>query len=210
MHQPTPQHFSFTRSGPARQASAAENKWRIRLAATGERGLVEKFIFDAYLRAYGARLTQFMPQLAAVTYGDELMAACGLRDAARESLFLETYLDEPVEHCIVRVAGEPVARNQVVEVGNLAIARPGAARMLIALLTRHLLKRHVQWCVFTAVPALRNNFLRLRIPLNALGHAASERLDPAARRQWGRYYDASPEVLAVRVAAAAAALAMHP
>ena len=78
-----------------------------------------------------------------------------------------------------------------------------------SLLTEHLAVSGFEWTVFTAVPALRNNFAGLGIPLLELGPARPERLRPAARAAWGRYYDCSPQVIAVRVADAAKALRAH-
>jgi hypothetical protein len=56
--------------------------------------------------------------------------------------------------------------------------------------------------VFTAVPALRNSFLSLGIPLVTLAAADGARLDAAARAEWGSYYEQSPQVIAVNVGAA--------
>lgn len=181
---------------------------RFRLIAARERPRVERFIAGAYHAAYGARITSFMPQLAAVERDHELVAACGLRCAGTTPLFLETYLAQPVELALAQAAKSPVARTEIVEVGNLAITRPGAARLLITLLTAHLLTTTERWVVFTAVPALRNNFVRMRIPLHVLGEARPDRLDAETRRQWGRYYDAAPQVTGVRIAEVAAALGL--
>lgn len=187
-------------------AAQPHEGWALRTVDARERARVESFIYAAYRAAYGAKLTAFMPQLTALCRDRDLLAACGLRRAADETLYLETYLDVPVERAIAHATGERVARDRIAEIGNLAIARAGAARMLIAHVTAHLHASHAQWAVFTAVPALRNNFVRLSIPLYALGRAAPERLSAEARLDWGRYYDCAPQVIAVRVADAVAAL----
>lgn len=180
--------------------------WRFKAVSTAARADIERFIFDAYHSAYGARITSFMPHLAALYRNEELLAACGLRNAADEPLFLETYLGRPIEDVLGGVTGTQARRDDIVEAGNLAIARPGAARRLIEMLTGHLHRQHSRWVVFTAVPVLRNNFQRLHIPLHVLGDARPEALPPAERKQWGRYYGCSPRVSAVRVEDAAAAL----
>ncbi|HEX2830463.1 MAG TPA: thermostable hemolysin [Burkholderiales bacterium] len=185
---------------------ASPPPYALKLVAAAERERVERFIHAAYETAYGARITSFMPCLATVSRGTEIVAACGLRHAAGERLFVETYLGAPIEEPLSAAAGEAVARDALVEVGNLAILRPGYARLLIRLLTRHLYAHGARWVVFTAVPALRNNFAALSIPLYALGAARPERLPAAERERWGRYYDTAPQVTAVRVADAAAAI----
>jgi hypothetical protein len=188
-------------------SAANAQAWRFRSVAHGERPRVEQFIRCAFVSAYGARIGEFMPHLAALYRGGELMAACGLRYAANERLYLETYLDQPIERVLATATGCPETRSGIVEVGNLAIARPGAARHFIAQLTEYLTDCGHSRVVFTAVPALRNNFARLRIPLDTHGPARPDRLQPEARRAWGRYYDNAPQVSSVRVADAAKALA---
>ena len=63
---------------------------------------------------------------------------------------------------------------------------------------------HVEaaWVVFTAVPALRNSFRRIGIPLVTLATADGNRLPAAARAEWGDYYEQAPAVTAVRVRSA--------
>ena len=184
-------------------------RWRLKLATGESRNAVERFISRTYAAAYAARIEAFMPAIAGVYRDEELLAACGLREASGEALFLETYLDQPVEIRLGDLTGSSIDRTRIVEIGNLAIARPGAARVLISLLTEHLAVSGFEWTVFTAVPALRNNFAGLAIPLFELGPARPERLHPAARAAWGRYYECSPQVSAVRVADAAKALRAH-
>jgi hypothetical protein len=65
----------------------------------------------------------------------------------------------------------------------------------------------MQWALFSAVPALRNNFLRLGIPMITLAPADPGRLSGNALANWGTYYDQQPQVTAVHVATAFATLA---
>lgn len=208
MHHVTSTHGGEMRSPRSAPSAPQLSGWRFAAVDAAARPGIERFIFDAYHSAYGARITSFMPHLAALHRDEELLAACGLRSAACEALFLETYLQRPVEDVLGGVTRTRVRRDEIVEVGNLAIARPGAARMLIERLTAHLHRRGERWVVFTAVPVLRNNFQRLHIPLHVLGDARPENLTLEARQQWGRYYECSPRVSAVRVEDAAAALGL--
>lgn len=171
------------------------------------RGALEQFVRASFEAAYGARLERLMPLLMSVrTSEDELIAVCGLRDPRYNALYLEQYLDQPVESALERATGAPVSRHGLMEVGNLAVARPGFARHLIAALTGHLHETGRQWAVFTAVPALRNAFARLGIDLVTLCPARIGRLPPRERAQWGRYYDSKPLVMAASVAHSRSAL----
>lgn len=183
-------------------AETQKARWSFIRAGARERPGVEEFIRRGFERAYGAQLARLMPTLMVLKRGDQVAAACGLRPAAGEPLFLETYLDAPVEATLSHAAGEPIDRRDIVEVGNLVIARAGFARRLIVHLTTHLSGNGTGWVVFTAVPALRNSFLRLGIPLVTLAAAQASRLPAPARAEWGNYYQQGPIVTAVRVQSA--------
>jgi hypothetical protein len=171
-----------------------------------ERRAAERFISETFLRSYGATLRRFFPLIMTLRLNGQLVGACGLRYASAGPLFLENYLDQTIEAQLSSDMNARVDRSAIVEVGNLAVARGGYARQLIVSLTFHLKERQVRWAVFSAVPALRNSFLRLRVPIIQLVAADRRRLPPAERDEWGTYYDARPFVTAVRVADAHAAL----
>ena len=175
-----------------------------------ERRQAEAFIREVFLEAHGARLGALMPTLLAERGGGGVVAACGLREARDGMLFLERYLDRPIESAIGGKGAYGYSRASIVEVGNLAVRAPYTARQLIASLTEFLLAGDAEWSVFTAVPALRNAFARLGVPFLRLGVARIEALPERDRAAWGRYYDKVPEVLAVRVRDAAHALSTRP
>ena len=165
-----------------------------------DRAGVSQFIRNRFLDDYDARLDHLMPQLFSLRGAeDQIVAAFGLREAATSRLFMECYLDEPVEQRISALAGRPVARDSIVEVGNLA-ARPGGARSMIALLTRHLYEAGFEWVTFTGVAALRAAFHRLGLHPIELARATPERLSPAERQAWGRYFEGRPIVMAGNIA----------
>jgi hypothetical protein len=118
-----------------------------------ERGAAERFISATFLRTYGATLRRFFPLIMALRLDGGLVAACGLRYASSGPLFLESYLDQPIEALLSSSKGARVDRSAIVEVGNLAVARGGYARQLIISLTLHLKQEQADWAVFSAVPA---------------------------------------------------------
>ncbi len=186
---------------PARRG-AVPAPWTFGSAGRAERPRVEDFIRRGFEDAYGSRLAQLMPELMVLRHGSEIAAACGLRPAAADRLFLELYLDAPVETVLGAASDPSAARADITEVGNLVIARPGYARRLIVHLAACLYARGCRWVVFSAVPALRNSFRRIGIPLITLAPADAGRLSADERARWGTYYDHSPVVTAVNVAAA--------
>ncbi|HSD62078.1 MAG TPA: thermostable hemolysin [Burkholderiales bacterium] len=191
------------------EAERGARNLKLRLHERGdpERRSLEDFIRGSFRTAYQARLRHFMPVLMSVrSQNGELVAACGLRDPRHQPMFLETYLPVPAEARLAEALGEPVRRAGLMEVGNLAVVRPGFARFLIAALTEHLHAQGWQWAVFTAVPALRNAFARLGICLVELGRAEARKLSPSELALWGGYYDCKPTVMAARVSQSRSAL----
>jgi len=165
-----------------------------------ERHAFEDFIGARFARAYGAKLTHFLPHLLGVKDGlGRWQAAAGYANAGAQALFLEQYLDAPVEQALAAALGRPIARNSIVEVGNLAAASAGMARALIPQLARHLHRLGYRWVAFTATRALRNSFHRLGLKPLALAPALRSRLQDGGA-DWGSYYEQDPVVMTGRIA----------
>jgi len=64
------------------------------------RGAVEDYIRGVYARRFGARLDRFPPQLVSLNAPEGIVAAAGYRSALEQPLFLERYLDRPVEQML--------------------------------------------------------------------------------------------------------------
>lgn len=162
---------------------------------------IETFIRQCFAEAHGARVTHFMPRLFSLrAKGGDLIAAFGLRPAASERLFLETYLDRPIEAELRQRLGVSVRREEIIEVGNLSALYPGAARWLIVALTAMLYEEGYRWVVFTGTAALRNGFTRLGLRPVELGEATLGHLQPQERADWGSYYAHAPKVMAGDIA----------
>ena len=170
---------------------------------------VEAFIRDVYRTRYGATVPAFAPTLVALRDGaGEIVAAAGYRGAGDGPLFLERYLDAPVERLLADAGTAPLPRRRIVEVGHLAASRAGEGRRLILALGPHLAARRFQWVTSTLTQELRHLFVRLGITPLALAPARPETLGEEAR-EWGRYYDHSPVVLAGRLDSALRVLAQR-
>lgn len=168
---------------------------------------VEDFIGRIYARRYGARISQFAPVL--VSLRDQhgaLVAAAGYRGAAQAPLFLERYLDAPIEMVMSRHVDARPTRSGIVEVGHLAAGRAGEGRRLVHLLGPHLAAQGFQWVVGTLTQELRHLFLRIGVAPLELGRA-----DPSALGEeailWGSYYEHGPAVLAGHIPQALGRLA---
>jgi hypothetical protein len=161
-----------------------------------ERAEIESFVGDAFVRKHDATVTSFMPTLLSFRdMAGSLRGAVGLRNAGDHPLYLEQYLDRPVELAIASAMGCPTGRRQVVEVGNLAGANCRAAVRMVALLPAYLLAHDYQWIVFTATSAVREILLGFGAPLVELARAESTRV-ALGSDQWGSYYETDPRVFA--------------
>ncbi len=164
-----------------------------------DRAEVEKFVHTVFAKTYGANVQQFMPQL--VTLRDEngeLVAAFGLRKANASGLFLERYLDAPVETVLSNRFNKTITRDQITEIGNLAVANPRNAGILIAHVIQHSLDIGVEWCVATAHHSLQNGLIKGGRDVYALHAAEKSRLNNEEQAVWGSYYDNGPQVVAIR------------
>lgn len=180
------------RAGPALSLHAAGD---------AARPAVEAFIAAVFRARFGAEVRHFAPVLVGLRSAQgALLAAAGTRPAGDGPLFLERYLDAPVEQRL----GAP--RQRIVEVGHLAAVQPGAGRRLIAHLAPLLAAQGHQWVVSTLTEELRHLFVRLGIVPQALGVADPALLGDEAGA-WGRYYDHRPVVGAGALAPALQALA---
>lgn len=160
------------------------------------RAEVERFIRTVYAERFGATVRRFAPCLVSLHDGDgRIVAAAGYRFAGAQALFLERYLDEPVDDALHRRTDARPAREGIVEVGHLAAARAGEGRRLILLLGPHLAERGAQWVVSTLTEELRHLFVRIGVTPLALGAADPARLGDEAA-DWGDYYAHQPVVLA--------------
>lgn len=159
-----------------------------------QRHEVERFIRSVFCRAYSAKVTHFLPNLLSMRQNDKMLAALGICPANDASLFLERYLDKPIENRLAEKLCRPIDRSRVVEVGNLASIHGGSAQILIITLTAYLSGASYEWAVFTATPTVRNNFSKLGIELIPIAHADKSRLGEA-QYNWGHYYEQGPTVV---------------
>jgi len=164
-----------------------------------DRQEIEQFIHDVFAHTYGADVQQFMPQLISLRdENDELVAAFGMRKAHLEPLFLERYLDAPIETVMSNRFNRTIARHQITEIGNLAVSNPRNAGVLIANIIQHSLDIQIEWCVATAHHSLQNGLIKGGRDVYALQGADKARLSPIEQAVWGSYYDNSPQVVAVK------------
>lgn len=154
---------------------------------------VKNFITRIYANAYKAQISVHYPVLVAL-YDDagNIMAATGIRSAAESTLFLEQYLEKPVEQVL------SITRDKVVEIGNLASGSKGAGLLLFAALAVHLRAKGFKKSVMTGTGYLEKRFRFLG--LEPQRHAKA---DPTMLQNtdetWGSYYETQPHVISLSI-----------
>ena len=163
-----------------------------------DRAEIEQFIHTVFFQAYGAKISHFMPRLMSLRdLEGKLFAACGLRDATHERLFLETYTDQPIEQLLSARVGIPVPRKDIIEIGNFSVAEMGMARLLNGAIFDQLHATSKHWAVFTGVQLLRNALIKSDITPEFLCDVDKQRLPLEEQADWGSYYEQKPQVMAI-------------
>lgn len=160
---------------------------------------VERFIAAVFYQTYQAKLDSFMPELIALRdQNGVLMAAFGIHPAGEGPLFLEQYIDMPIEELCMLKLGRFISRKQITSIGNLAVANPRNAGVLIAHIIKYSLEIGIQWCVATAHHSLQNGLIKGGRDVYPLHVADKTRLSKNELAKWGHYYDKQPEIVAIR------------
>lgn len=168
---------------------------------------VRQLIERRYAIVHGAVPAAEYPHFCVVDPGGVAgpSAALGFRVASTDRLFLEDYLDDPIELVVSAEFGRVIDRGRIVEIGAHASDRSRATIALWARTARHLDGlADVAVAVLTA--PLRSMFARLGISIHEICDADPRRL-PDGGEGWGQYYDQSPRVCAGLIAPARPKLA---
>jgi len=168
---------------------------------------VHDLIGRRYASAHGAVPVANYPHFCTISRngGNEPSAVLGFRLAKEGRLFLEDYLDSPVEEVVSALLACPIERDRIVEIGAHASDRSRATIELWALTARHV-SGTADVAVAVLTEPLRDMFNRLGIPIIEICDADPARLNGAGE-EWGRYYEMRPKVCAGLIAPALPKLA---
>lgn len=160
---------------------------------------VEHYVAKQFANVYGANVKDYLPQLLSLRCNNMLSAVTGFCPAASSPLFVEHYLDIPVEDEIQHLSSRPVNRSSIVEIGNLAASQRGASQLLFILLASILYEADFEWLVFTATPQVQKSIGRLGLEMHQITKASPASLSSSELQDWGSYYETTPMVVAGRL-----------
>lgn len=167
-----------------------------------KRDNTEAFIAKVFLNHHGAQLNYFLPNLFSISdFNSQTFAAVGFKLLDEDPVFLERYLNKPIEKILQPHITQKVRRSDIAEVGNLACHQSGASRALIASISFYLHDQGIEWAVFTGTRMVSAILQRMGIPVLSLAKAEAACLGHE-RSDWGSYYNHNPYVMAVNIAAA--------
>lgn len=192
-------------------AIAGARSWAVRYVPEGSAGRAEAeaLIHSRYQSIHGATVGTCMPHLYAISAPDEGIAgAVGIRMMEQKGGLVERYLDHPIELLLKDLTDQPINREDLVEVGNLAAANIPVAVLLIAFLFEECSRLGRSHAVFTGTHAVRLALRRAKVPHQIIQPADPNRLG-ADKDEWGRYYECDPHIIVVDVAAGLARIRDH-
>ena len=152
-----------------------------------------EFTKDQYEARFGCTLTEFYPNTVSVYEDGVLTAVAGFRGAGTGKLFLEQYLETPIEQCIWAKFTPPAERHEIVELGGFAATSRRAALPLMIYLAPALYELGYKKLVCTANKPIQMCLRTLGLDPIFVADADQGKLK-TSDEDWGTYYNGQPQV----------------
>lgn len=163
------------------------------------RAQAETFIAEGFFNAHRATINNFMPQLFTLVSdslkGETIKACLGVRPAT-ETLFVEQYLDLPIDQTCPELA---IERRYIAEIGNLVSNNRHATLVLFITAAISLHRAGYREMVFCATRKVATILKQVGAALYPIIEADGRRLG-SSLGEWGRYYDEQPVVMRLNLA----------
>ena len=174
---------------------APEYEFRIAESGSPEHARASALVAAQYLKHFGSTESHAPDSMLCQFLDGALVGCVGFESAESGSLFVEQYLDQPID---IALFGVPGRRKEVVEIGAFAVEARDHALLLMMELADVLSARQFTTAVCTVTAPVRRCLRKLGIESNRLGPAVADRVDNPVG--WGTYYELQPEVLAGDIA----------
>jgi len=160
---------------------------------------LESRIRTGFGQHFQACIEGFMPELAVYRHASSAEGVIGIRNAGDEPLFLESYLDRPIELAVRQLAGTSVQRSQIAEVGQFVISDRATVADFFRDLVPFLQSQGFEWVCFTGTNRIRALLTRIGFEGCPVANATRDRIW-ASKENWGSYYDHEPVVIVGKLA----------
>lgn len=155
---------------------------------------LESRIRAGFGQHFQACIEGFMSDLAIYQHACGAEGVIGIRDAAAEMLFLESYLDRPIEVVVRQCAGLSVRREQIAEVGQFVVSDRDIVSDFFRDLVLFLQSQGFDWVCFTGTNRIRALLSRMGFEGRPVATATRDRIVYSAD-DWGTYYEHEPVVV---------------
>jgi hypothetical protein len=159
-----------------------------------ERASLEARIRSGFGMHFDACIEGFMPRFAHYRHASGATGVIGIRCAADEPLFLESYLNTSVERVIADATGTRVRRDRIAEVGQFVVDDRDIVTSFFRDLVPFLVDNGYDWVCFTGTDRIRALLSRVGFHGLPVVRAEAARARTTGDR-WGRYYDFDPVVI---------------
>lgn len=176
----------------------ARSRFRVIARDATDRPALEDRIRSGFGTYFGACVEGFMPSFGSYEHRHGGTGVVGLRRASDESLYLENYLDAPIEATIHKASGSFVTRDRIVEIGQFVVDDRDIVADFFRDLVPFLVDSGFDWVCFTGTDRIRAILGRVGFKGLPVAVAHADQVSHA-RDRWGRYYDFDPVVIIGRL-----------
>lgn len=169
-------------------------RFHLQTPDSAERVVIESYIRERFAAVHKAEVNHFLPNIISLRCGETYSAAVGLSPASNGKLFVEQYLPRPVEEVISEKLGIAVARDQILEIGNLVSTWKGSSLLLFIVIGEVMERLGYRYVIFTGTREVKALLGRLRYSPVVLADADPAVL-PDGGSSWGTYYNNQPQVM---------------
>lgn len=155
---------------------------------------LESRVRSGFGHHFDACIEGFMPDLAVYRHVSGAVGVIGIRGASDDLLFLERYVDQPIESVVSDAVQRPIPRREIVEVGQFIVDDKAIVSAFFRDLVPFLRSRGYEWVCFTATNRIRALLSKIGFSGKPVAMATQDKVGNDAMN-WGTYYQFEPCVI---------------
>ncbi len=160
--------------------------------------VVEDYIYRSFKKKYSANVKYSFPYVLTLNYKKRICAAAGIRLAESGPLFLERYLQYPVEQETGMCFKTAVRRESIVELSNIISVWRGNNKLLLMLLIDLLHKVNREWLLLLSNREVEDALKKINFTTIRLSDISAKILN-GEKEQWGSYFNDNSRIILCHV-----------